>query len=322
MTWLSFSDFELQRKRYDECVRNTPEVDVFCSMSSWVLPAQSIYAPGLQPFIWRSENAYCAFMLTALRPGVFCAIPLEVGWGLACPLIGSDPDLTVGALAAALNKASLRPDYVWISGILENGGLHRALSKRFPGQFRLDPEHVCIRRVASLTGGVEGFLGRRSAKFRAELRRSERRLQATDLVIDYCRDGDTETLVRRMVAVEKDSWKGLSDQGVDHGLPLQFYREIIASLLEQGTFRGIFIRSASEDLSFAFGGVEGTLFRGLQLSYKQSHQRLSLGNMAQLSLIRHLVEEGITSYDLGMDMPYKTRWAESTSITQTAMLAI
>ena len=79
--------------------------------------------------------------------------------------------------------------------------------------------------------------------------------------MDYCRDGDVETLVNRMVAVEKGSWKGMSDQGVDHGLPLQFYREIMASLLRKGTFRGVFIRNDTEDLSFAFGGIEGTVSR-------------------------------------------------------------
>ena len=322
MAWLSFSDLQQQKTRYDACVRRTPEVDVFCSSSTWVLPAQSIYAPGLQPFIWQSENAYCAFMLTAMQPEVFCAIPLEVGWGLACPLIGADPEVNVGALASALSKASLKPHYVLITGLVEDGQLHRALRRRFAGQLMVDRSQTCIRRVASLEGGVEAFLARRSSKFRAELRRSERRCLDNGLIVDYCRDGDVETLVNRMVAVEKGSWKGMSDQGVDHGLPLQFYREIMASLLRKGTFRGVFIRNDTEDLSFAFGGIEGTLFRGLQLSYRVSHQHLSLGNVAQFSLIKALVQEGISTYDLGMDMPYKTRWAEQTRMTQTALLAV
>ncbi len=157
MAWLSFKDLELDRDAYDACVRCTPEVDIFCSSSHWILPAQSIYAPGLQPFIWRSENAFCAFMLAAIQPGVFCAMPLEIGWGLACPLIGADPDRTVGALASALNKASLRPNYVMITGLLGNGQLHTALRKRFSGQMMMDPRQECVRRVASLKGGMDGF---------------------------------------------------------------------------------------------------------------------------------------------------------------------
>ena len=146
MTWLSFEDFAQNRDAYDACVRKTPEVDVFCSSSHWVLPAQSVYAPGVQPFIWKTENAYCAFMLAAIQPDVFCAMPLEVGWGLACPLIGSEPDLTVGALSAALKRASLRPDYVLITGLMEDGGLHDALRKRFPGQLMLDPSQKSHHR--------------------------------------------------------------------------------------------------------------------------------------------------------------------------------
>lgn len=322
MTWLSFEDFAHNRDAYDAYVRKTPEVDVFCSSSHWVLPAQSVYAPGLQPFIWKTENAYCAFMLSAIQPDVFCAMPLEIGWGLACPLIGSEPDLTVGALSAALKRASLRPDYVLITGLTEGGGLHDALRKRFPGQIMLDPGQTCVRRIASLKGGLDAFLGRRSAKFRAELRRSARRSEAEGLQIDYCCSGDVDTIARRMVAVEAQSWKGLSAQGVDQGLPLRFYREIISSLLRQKRFRGIFIRSEDKDLSFAIGGVQDHLFRGLQLSYVHSHQHLGVGNLAQFYLIERLIEEGVEWYDLGTDMPYKSRWAEETFETVTAMLAV
>ena len=45
MAWLSFSDLQQQKTRYDARVRRTPEVDAFCLSSTWVLPAQSIYAP-------------------------------------------------------------------------------------------------------------------------------------------------------------------------------------------------------------------------------------------------------------------------------------
>ena len=132
-----------------------------------------------------------------------------------------------------------------------------------PGQLMVDRSQTCIRRVASLEGGVEAFLARRSSKFRAELAQRERCLDNGRV---DCRDG-METLVN-VWSPSSMKLKGMSDQGVDHGLPLQFYREIMASLLRKGTFRGVFIRNDTEDLSFAFGGIEGTLFRGLQLSYR------------------------------------------------------
>jgi CelD/BcsL family acetyltransferase involved in cellulose biosynthesis len=41
-----------------------------------------------------------------------------------------------------------------------------------------------------------------------------------------------------------------------------------------------------------------------------SQTGLSLGSLLQARQIAALCDEGATSYDLGMDMPYKRRWAE------------
>ncbi len=322
MAWLSFDELKLERRRYDAAVRQTPDIDVFCSGSHWVLPAQRVYAPGAQPFIWRTEQAYCVFMLIHIQPGVLCAMPLEIGWGLACPLIGQDAEVVVGALASALGRSSLRPDYVLVTGLKEDGALIPALQHRFGGRVAFESTQVCERRVADLSGGLESYLGARSAKFRAELRRAERKSNVHHLTHEYVNAGTVDAVLNRVVQVEQASWKGLSEQGVDSGLPLRFYREIVKSLLDSGTFRAVFIQQDGVDIGFAFGGIEGDLFRGLQLSYRASHAAFSPGNLAQLKLIRQLVDEGIKSYDLGMEMPYKARWAASILRTHSAMIAV
>ena len=157
MTWLSFHDFETEKSTYDGLVQKTPEVDVFCSRAHWVLPAQRVYAPGVHPFIWKTDASYCVFMLVRMAPGMLCAMPLEIGWGLACPLIGPDPDRSVGALAAALRRASLKPNYVMVSGLIEGGQLSAALDARFGAQVLREKGEVCNRRVAALSGGVDQF---------------------------------------------------------------------------------------------------------------------------------------------------------------------
>ena len=322
MSWLSFEELKLERKRYDAAVRQTPEIDVFCSTSHWILPAQRVYAPGTKPFIWRTENAYCVFMLVQVQADVICAMPLEIGWGLACPLIGVDAERVVGGLASALSRASLKPDYVLVTGLSEEGRLSRALDARFGGRMRLEDTQICERRVASLDGGIDAYLARRSPKFRADLRRSERNLDRSGATADYLTSGSVDEIIHRVVAVEQESWKGQSEQGVDTGLPLDFYREIIETLLDKGTFRALFIQKDGLDIGFAFGGIEGSLFRGLQLSYRRDAAALSPGNMAQLKLLRCLTAEGVETYDLGMDMPYKARWARTVQRTYTAVIAV
>jgi hypothetical protein len=322
MSWLSFHEFETEISNYDALVRKTPDVDVFCSRGHWICPAQRIYAPGAQPFIWRTDRTYSAFMMINIAPDVICAMPLEIGWGLACPLIGEEPDRSVGALASGLARAQIKPDYVLVSGVVEGSALCSALKARFGVQILGNHGESCVRRVADLSGGMAGFLSRRPAKFRAELRRKTRQVQRQGVGHEFVQSGCLDVLMRRIVAVESESWKGLSEQGVNSGLPLQFYESLVRSLLDEAAFRAVFVQLDGRDIAFAFGGVEGTTFRGLQLSFRDEFRSMAPGNYAQLQLVERLMTQGITRYDLGMDMPYKVRWAEQTQITNTRVIAV
>ena len=37
-----------------------------------------------------------------------------------------------------------------------------------------------------------------------------------------------------------------------------------------------------------------------------------LGNLGQLEMMRRMLAEGVTVWDLGSEVPYKRRWADST----------
>ena len=167
----------------------------------------------------------------------------------------------MGGLAAALTRASLKPNFVLITGLERDGRLVRALEARFGGRVAMDSTQVCERRVASLCGGIDGYFARRSPKFRAELRRAERRLLSQGGAAEYLTDGNAQDIMQRIISVEQKSWKGQSAQGVDVGLLKEFYQEIIETLLDQGAFRGVFIRHNGIDIGFAFGGIEGSFPR-------------------------------------------------------------
>ena len=77
-----------------------------------------------------------------------------------------------------------------------------------------------------------------------------------------------------------------------------------------------------QDIAFAFGGIEGKTFRGLQLSFRAEYRSMSPGNYAQIQLVEQLISEGVNQYDLGMDMAYKVRWAEQKKITHTRVIAV
>jgi CelD/BcsL family acetyltransferase involved in cellulose biosynthesis len=70
------------------------------------------------------------------------------------------------------------------------------------------------------------------------------------------------------------------------------------------------------DVGYILGGVRNGRYRGLQLSYVESAQHLSVSHLLQLSEIKQLCENGVDTYDMGMDMEYKRRWSdqEETSV--------
>ena len=97
---------------------------------------------------------------------------------------------------------------------------------------------------------------------------------------------------------------------------------MVNRLLAKHRFRAVFIRRGEEDVAYAFGAIYGETFRGLQLSYDARFKHVGLGHMAQLALVEHLCHEGIGKYDLGMDMPYKQKWAETQFTTDSVWLVL
>ena len=117
-----------------------------------------------------------------------------------------------------------------LTGLVRGTPLWQALDHRFGAQMLDGQEQKCVRRVADLSGDLDSYLAQRSPKFRAELRRKRRQAQKQGLTIDYVTQTDVPTFMERIVAVESQSWKGLTGQGVNEGLPLEFYRNVVRSL--------------------------------------------------------------------------------------------
>ena len=322
MSWLNYEEFSALQTKFDERVRRACEIDRFCSSTDWIEPARVAFMPYAEPYIWHTENAFCVFGRVRSSTGHWCAIPWESGWHFSCPLVGENPAMVVGGLAAALSQTNKPIDYVLISGLKPAGGLRGALEDRFSGRVVQDPERAMTRCIASLDGGLDGVIARRSSKFRATLRRLHRRLRDEEFSADVIVSDDPDRVMARILSVEQKSWKGLTEQGIDHPVLDRFYRPMVNRLLAKDRFRAVFVRRGEEDVAYAFGALYGKTFRGLQLSYDARFKHVGLGHMAQLALVEHLCQEGIGKYDLGMDMPYKQKWAETQFTTDSVWLVL
>lgn len=305
---------------FDRAVAVTPGIDRFCSSSAWVLAADAALMGERDPWIWRSGAGWIA-MAKADRPGGRYVEPLELAWGLACPIVGPDPATLVDR---ALAVAAADPDWdaLLLAGIAGSGSHAWALRQGLRPGWRLGRGPATARYVASLDGGVDGFLGRRSRNFRKGLRADQRAAAARGMTWeDVAVTADTATAaLERVLAVERLSWKGRSGAGIDQGAMRAFYEHMIGPLAARGAARLLVARVDERDAAFILGGVFAGEYRGLQFSYDADLRDLGLGNLGQLAQIERLVAEGVHTYDLGTAMEYKERWAEI--VVETALLVV
>ena len=320
-TTLTRSEFEDLSADFDGMVLETPGIDTFCSSSFWILSAaDALHERSATRFLQHPLGYACLARHHLPQWGVIL-MPLEAAWCLASPLATSQPEAFVREFAN-----EIRRDRTWntlfLAGLPLDGRLWHALLNVFRGGL-IYRANESIRCQASLVGGLDGFLGRRTAKFRKNIRRSQRAASAAGIRFtwrDRWQNSDEMLFFDSAMELEARSWKGMAGEGVNEGQMRRFYAHMIPRLAERGCFRAVTAHLDDELVGFAFGGVLGGRFRGLQFSYLPRWKQLSLGNLMQVELVKHLCGEGVEIYDLGMDMPYKRRWSEISMATHSLIV--
>jgi len=311
---LDWDEFDAAAEAYDRAVEKVHGIDRFCSSSAWVLSARAAFMPAARPAVFRSGDCFVALATQYSPAWGWLWTPLEAGWLLSCPLAGQDPGATTLLLLEALARGEPRWDSVLISGIAEDASLWRRLLAALGTRCALYRVEPTARRIASLAGGVDGFLSRRGAKFRANLKRDLRACDRAGIAwrrYDQALSAQTgRALFEGAMAIEARSWKGLSGQGVDAGQMRDFYRNIMDRLGPVGGARLLIAERDGQDVGYVFGGVRGDYYRGFQFSYDDRHRALGLGNALQFRMIEMMCAEGVRWFDLGVASSYKTRWAE------------
>lgn len=305
---MELDELERDADAFDDAVAVTPGIDRFCSSTAWILSAHDRLMDRREPWLWRGDAGWVATAL-AQREGRRFLEPLELSWGLACPLIGDPRVLAPEFVAAVIARPGW--DGLVIAGIPAGGEHERALVGALPRGWRWGRGASTERFAASLADGVDGFLSRRSRNFRKALRAAEREAAAFGIEFEVVGgDDDPGALLDRALAVERRSWKGQSGVGMAEEPMRGFYAAMVPRLARRGRLRLIFARHADRDVGFVLGGVFAGEYRGLQFSFDDAYRRFSLGNLLQRYQIERLVAEGVERYDLGTAMDYKQRWAE------------
>lgn len=317
MTELTLAELDRESPAFDRAVLASGDIDHFCSSTDWGVPAAEALLPGRPTLIARLEGGYLA-MAQASHPGGTVLQPLEAMWGLGCPVVGADAFGLARQIASLLER---RPkDAIMVGGLGQRSARLSALVRALVGRYELGLGAVTRRFVASLDGGTDGFLRRRTASFRVALKRARRRGQQRGLSFLACpiAPGGAEAAFERVLAVEAKSWKGLQGVGIAASTMMGFYRAMTRRLAERGGVRLMFAKDADgRDVAYILGGVLGDTYRGLQFSFEAGFEDCSLGNLCQYHQIAALCEEGVRRYDLGAEVEYKRRWGEQAHETVT-----
>jgi CelD/BcsL family acetyltransferase involved in cellulose biosynthesis len=307
-------DFDLE-------VAATPAIDRFCSTTAWILAASAALMPPRVPFSFRGRHGYFAAMRGVHPAGFPYVEPVELAWGLAAPLVGRDPEALADEVVAVLAG---RRDWqlAILSGLTAVGPQRRALERALPARWERRRGTPTIRHVASLDGGMDGFLARRSRELRKSLRKSLRAAAAAGVSFEEADRGecDAAALYDRVQAIEARSWKAREGVGISAGPMRAFYGEMLPRLCARRQHRTLFARIEDRDIGYILGAVFEGEYRGLQFSYDDDFSALGIGGLLQYRQVEALCAEGVGRYDLGTEMDYKRRWAEE--IMETEMLVL
>jgi CelD/BcsL family acetyltransferase involved in cellulose biosynthesis len=314
---LDRAEFESSTSEYDRAVAADPTIDGFCSRSAWILSFHDAFRPDAALHAAREGDAFVA--LAAMdEPQVGVVLqPLEAMWGFASPLVGDGSCELLRQMLEDLALAGGRVPLL-LTGVPTARSRLEPLLRMLSADFALRPFRETVRFQASLDGGIEGWLARRSARFRRNLRAARRRTRAAGVIFESTRPLDataTAAVYERVLAIERLSWKTQTGNGVERGPMHEFYARMLPRLAARGELRVLIATRDGIDIGYLYGGIAGDLFRGLQFSFCEEARGLGLGNALQAEMLERLCAEGIAIYDLGSQSEYKRHWAEAGLIT-------
>lgn len=304
----------------------TAHPDPFSALTAWQLSFRE--AMDAEHLVLVRESEAGLVQMAVLRLGqTFCLGPMESSWLFGCNVLGPGG---VDVLEATLAEPALRTldlhRRVIVSGVAPEGALLGDIRRRLGGQYRMRPIRADKHCAASLDGGMEGFLSRRSANFRRNLRRVVRDAEREGVVIERHQpssEAEAYKVFSRMLAIEDRCWKArLGEEAI---FWIDFYSALLRRLSASADGLVMIATRDGRDIAYIFGGMAGGTYRGQQFSFDEAYRALSLGNVLQQAQISWLCEEGAERYHMGPStgelMAYKRHWTEQALPMETWLLS-
>lgn len=304
---------------------STGQADPACCGPIWNLAFHWAIQPSMPIYYRAGQQSMLIFCVIDIPQHGPVLVPLENGWCFGNPMLGLE-SINLLRLAVEEWKEAYYPHFpvVEISGIQESSHFARMLYFTFKDEFDFFRVGSSTQCAASLVGGVDGWLGRRSANHRAKLKKSVRKCVQAGIVFErHTPDtpGMAAELFTRMLAVEKKSWKGIGKCGMAEGDARNLYGKLIELQALSQSALVIMARKDDQDVGYIYGGACGPFYRGQQFSFDNDLRQFSLGNVMQYETVKWLCELDFLRYDMGPvtgpRMEYKKHWTDVENTIRT-----
>lgn len=295
----------------------TPQPDPFCATTAWQLSWREAVDLDRPVVVRANSDGLVQFAVHQLDDAPVLG-PIERQWLFGCNVLGpSGVDLLAQCLSDPPVRVNSASCPIVVSGLDPRGPVLAAMKSQLAHMAMLQPLRREIQCAASLDGGLDGFLARRSANHRKKLRQALRRAAESGVAFERHAPASAEEarrIFRRMLAVERLSWKGIERCGMDQPWGRIFYGSMLRRLAMSASGRVMFATHAGQDIGYIFGGMAGDIYRGQQFSFDNDWRDMSIGNLLQYEQVAWLSEQGAARYDmgplLGPLMAYKRHWTE------------
>lgn len=303
---------------WDKLAARSDTPDPMACGSAWQITALACSRrAGAQIVLRQSGNSQVAFALTETLKGYRLG-PLEAHWQFGCPLLGPEAVELLADVAMALRK-DLQVDRIesLVPGLDPNGFHAKAIDAVF-SDVRTQLQNA--QAAASLAGGIEGWLSRRSGNSRRNLKRAERRATEHGIWFERAQPASPAqayACFERMLKIELAGWKGPQRQGL-MAIPT-FYQKLLEADAARETARIIFARKGSEDVGFCSGSMRARIYRGQQTSYSETVSSLSIGTLMHFETARWLSEDGARLHHFG---PIQRRVTYKSSLCELTLPSV
>ena len=305
--------FDQPNSTWNTAVETGKHGDPFCCRTEWQLAFHEAFAPNRDLCITQQEGSLNAFALRRTKNSGTLFEPIESSWMFGCPLLGPNAIPMLSELLDSHPTAS-----VLLSGMDIDDSRTEQILHTFGYRYEIAHVDATTACRASLDGGLDGYLSRRSAKHRRGMRNASRRIRESGVSFERhapSTQAEADAVYARIIAIEERSWKGIGKCGMNKPPSLQFYLGMLRRMATSACGRVMFARHNDTDVGFIFGGLcgpnaKGNTYRGQQFSFADDWRRASLGNVLQFEQLSWLCEEQVARYDMGPVMDYKHHWTE------------